>query len=105
MREVWGQYSHMVIIGGGEVYRSALNADIVDVIHLSVIHHPTGWEHDVTFPDVSGEGWACATSQEMPAEEGAPHGWARRRLVRDPGFPSIHKADVPVKFTMNWRMK
>lgn len=102
MREVWGQYSHMVIIGGAEVYRSALEADIVDVIHLSVIHHPKGWDHDVTLPAVDGHGWVCASSEPMPAEDGAPHGWDLRRLVRDPAHPAIRKAEVPVTFTMNW---
>lgn len=76
-----------VIIGGGQIYRAALEADLVDVIHLSVIHHPEGWAHDVAFPALGAAGWVVAQRHTHAAEDGAPHGWTQMRLVRDPLHP------------------
>jgi hypothetical protein len=111
LRKAWGQYSHMGIIGGGEVYRAALEADVVDVIHLSVIHTceievwqreaagwgsqswafrgSPAWEHDVTFPALKWEGWALAETVRHEPDGGARHGWTQLRLVRDPAHPAL----------------
>lgn len=100
-----------VIIGGGEVYRAALEADVVDVIHLSVIHTceieawqreaagwgsqawawrgAPGWEHDVTFPALKWEGWALAETVRHEPDGGARYGWTQLRLVRDPAHPAL----------------
>lgn len=85
-----------VIIGGGEVYRAALEADLVDVVHLSVIAHPSGWEHDVTFPALNPRGWTLTNNGSWPPartrhepEEGAPHGWSHVQLVRNPLEPAL----------------
>jgi dihydrofolate reductase len=96
----------LIIIGGGEVYRTALEADVVDVIHLSVIHTceieawqreaagwgsqawalrgSPAWEHDVTFPALKWEGWALAETVRHELDGGARYGWTQLRLVRDP---------------------
>ena len=87
-RDVWGA-AGVVIIGGGEVYRAALEADVVDVIHLSVIRNPEGWAHDVAFPVLSSAGWVVAERHAHAAEDGAPHGWTQKRLVRDPLHPAL----------------
>jgi dihydrofolate reductase len=92
----------IVIIGGGEVYRAALEADVVDVIHLSVIHQPEGWAHDVTFPALSWHGWVVAARMDRPAEEGAPHGWTQLRLVRDPVHVALYEPDMGSDLSSVW---
>lgn len=104
----------LIIIGGGEVYRAALEADVVDVIHLSVIHpcdlyhwsledgdwdtrayHRDGiplFDHDVKLPALSDGGWAVAARTFHRGEDGAPHGWTQLRLVRDPGAAALDGA-------------
>jgi dihydrofolate reductase len=106
-----GGVSQIVIIGGGEVYRAALEADLVDVIHLSVIHTceieawqreaagwgsqawafrgAPGWEHDVTFPALKWEGWALTETVRHEPDGGARYGWTQLRLVRDPAHPAL----------------
>ena len=101
----------LIISGGGEVYRAALEADIVDVIHLSVIHtceieawqrEAAGWgsqawafrgspcwEHDVTFPALKWEGWALTETVRHEPDGGARYGWTQLRLVRDPAHPAL----------------
>lgn len=85
---VWGK-SGVVIIGGAEVYRAALEADLVDVVHLSVIRNPNGWAHDVAFPALHAQGWVVVERHTRAAEDGAPHGWMQLRLVRDPAHPAL----------------
>lgn len=97
----------VVIIGGGEIYRAALEADLVDVIHLSVIPRlvqedplqadiEAVWPHDVTFPALNPRGWALTNNGSSPRfaerrepEEGAPHGWRYAQLVRNPLEPAL----------------
>jgi dihydrofolate reductase len=97
-----GGVSQIVIIGGGEVYRRALEADVVDVIHLSVIHQPEGWAHDVTFPALSWRGWVVAARMIHPAEDGAPHGWTQLRLVRDPTHGALCEPDMGSDMPSGW---
>lgn len=107
---VWGRPG-VAIIGGGQIYRDALEADLVDVIHLSVIHpcemevwqrEAAGWgsqawafrsspywEHDVTFPALAWGGWALAQTVRHEPDGGARYGWTQLRLVRDPAHPAL----------------
>lgn len=109
-RDVWGA-AGIVIIGGGEIYRAALEADLVDVIHLSVIHTceieawqsaaagwgsqewafrgSPCWEHDVTFPALKWEGWSLTETVRHEPDGGARYGWTQLRLVRDPAHPAL----------------
>jgi len=106
----------IVIIGGGDIYRAALAADVVDVVHLSVIPRSDAlltaetnldslWPHDVAFPPLHPRGWALTPNGSSPrfavrceAEEGAPHGWRYAQLVRNPLEPALaQRSDgVPV---------
>jgi len=45
--------SEPFIIGGGEIYKLALEADLVDKIYLTKIHHT--YEGDTFFPELAGE--------------------------------------------------
>lgn len=91
-----------VIIGGGEVYRAALVADLVDVIHLSVIHNPDGWSHDVAFPLLDWRGWVVAARMAHPVEDGAPYGWTQLRLVRDPTHDALCAPDMGGYVPSGW---
>lgn len=89
-----------VIIGGAEIYRAALEADLVDVIHLSVIRHPHEWPHDVRLPALHPRGWALTPNGCSPRhsvrhepEDGAPHGWDEVELVRNPLKPALYDGD------------
>jgi dihydrofolate reductase len=92
----------VVIIGGGEIYRAALVADLVDVIHLSIIHHPDGWAHDVILPPLDWRGWVVAARMEHPVEDGAPHGWTQLRLVRDPTHDALCAPDMSGYVPSGW---
>jgi dihydrofolate reductase len=92
----------VVIIGGGEVYRAALVADLVDVIHLSIIHNPDGWAHDVILPPLDWRGWVVAARMEHPVEDGAPHGWTQLRLVRDPTHDALCAPDMSGYVPSGW---
>lgn len=103
MSEVAEASKGVVIIGGGEVYQAALEADLVDVIHLSVIPRAEDedspaalWPHDVLFPALNPRGWALTPNGSSPRfaerrepEEGAPHGWRYAQLVRNPLEPAL----------------
>jgi dihydrofolate reductase len=92
----------VVIIGGGEIYRAALVADLVDVIHLSVVHHPDGWAHDVILPPLDWRGWVVAARLVHPVEDGAPHGWTQLRLVRDPTHDALCAPDMAGHVPSGW---
>ncbi len=43
------------IAGGGEIYRLALEQDLVDLMHITAVHRD--FEGDVFFPDIDYTGW------------------------------------------------
>ncbi|MCR9172082.1 MAG: dihydrofolate reductase [bacterium] len=55
------------IIGGGEIYRLALEANAVDEMFITHINHHYG--ADTFFPDFSLKDWTVATVMEHPKDE------------------------------------
>ena len=54
------------IIGGGQIYRIALEENLVDKIYLTKVHH--SFEGDTFFPELSSD-WKEANKTEIKADE------------------------------------
>ena len=54
------------IIGGGQIYRIALEKDLVDKIYLTKIHH--SFEGDTSFPKLNSD-WKEVSKKENKADE------------------------------------
>lgn len=55
------------IIGGGEIYRLALNAGVVDTMYITHIDHVYG--ADTFFPEFNPADWETHLLQEHPADD------------------------------------
>lgn len=53
--------------GGAEIYRQALEAEIVDRLYITRIHAEV--EGDTFFPDIDLEGWLLVDRVDHPADE------------------------------------
>jgi dihydrofolate reductase len=92
-----GKASGVIIAGGAEVYKQALELDLVDVIHL-VVRRPDGgsearWNHDAIFPALYPWGWV-QHGKGISLPDG--HRGHYVRLVRDPGERALTKDDTPL---------
>ena len=58
------------IIGGGEIYKLAIEKDLVDRIYLTKIHH--NYEGDTFFPDLGNE-WKEIARIDHKADKNHPH--------------------------------
>jgi dihydrofolate reductase len=66
--------------GGAEIYRQALDADLVDRLYLTRIHaHVDG---DTHFPAVDWERWLLADRIDHPADEKNPFAYSFERYDR-----------------------
>ena len=54
------------IIGGGQIYRIALEENLVDKIYLTKVHH--SFEGDTFFPELSSD-WKETNKTEIKADE------------------------------------
>lgn len=54
------------IIGGGEIYRLAMEADLVDKIYLTRVHKT--YEGDTFFPELNDK-WKLVSSEKIKADE------------------------------------
>jgi len=59
------------IIGGGEIYKEALDAGIVNFMHLTLVH--TNPEGDVKFPDILETEWSLLRFDFYNADEKNTH--------------------------------
>jgi len=87
----------VVIVGGAEVYKQALELDLVDVISM-VLRRPIGesnplWPHDTTLPALHPWGWV-QHGKRISLPDG--HDGHYVRLVRDPGERALTKDDTPL---------
>jgi dihydrofolate reductase len=62
--------NELFIIGGGEVYRQALQQDLIDTIYLSRIEE--SYEADTFFPEFEAAGWHLESETRHDSEAGAP---------------------------------
>ena len=68
--------------GGAEIYRQALEADVVERMHITRVHARV--EGDTFFPEVDWDRWLLADRIDRPADEKNGHPfsfevWDRRR--------------------------
>jgi len=55
------------IIGGGEIYRQALEMNVVDEMYISHVNHSYG--ADTFFPDFNLKNWAVESILEQPKDD------------------------------------
>jgi dihydrofolate reductase len=69
---------HIFIIGGGEIYKQALNEDLVDVLELTIVKAMPEKQATVFFPPYEGV-FTKETFREdrIDATTGAPYTWLR----------------------------
>ncbi|MGW8250106.1 MAG: dihydrofolate reductase [Anaerolineales bacterium] len=70
--------SEVFIIGGGEIFRQALQS--ADRIYLTRVHAVT--EADTFFPDLDQDGWRVQTSSDVPAGPKDDYDHTFKLLVR-----------------------
>ncbi len=66
--------------GGAEIYRQALDADLVDRIYLTRVHAHV--EGDTRFPPVDWHRWLLADRIDHPADEKNPFAYSFERYDR-----------------------
>lgn len=59
------------IIGGGEIYRQALEKNIVDEMYITHVNHL--FDADTFFPEIDTKTWMGDTIQEQQIDEKNPH--------------------------------
>lgn len=62
------------ILGGGEIYKQALQQDVVDRIYLTEIKNT--FEGDTYFPQIKESDWKEISRQEFKADHQNPHDYA-----------------------------
>lgn len=68
------------IIGGGEIYRQALEMDCVDEMYIT--HVQATFDADTFFPDFEASGWKNETVLEHPADEKNPYPFTIKKYSR-----------------------
>jgi dihydrofolate reductase len=65
----YGEYEErtLFIIGGGEIYKLALEKDLVEVMYITQIHKTYG--ADTFFPEFNTDDWEVKILSEHPADE------------------------------------
>jgi dihydrofolate reductase len=66
--------------GGAEIYRQALDTDLVDRLYLTRVHAHV--EGDTSFPPVDWEKWLLADRIDHPADEKNPFAYSFERYDR-----------------------
>jgi len=61
------EYASVFVIGGGEIYKLALEKNLVDVMYLTRVHE--SFEADSFYPDFDDSKWAKEILNEHPKDE------------------------------------
>jgi len=68
--EADGEY-HCFIIGGGEIYRLALEEDLVDDLYITEVHSAV--EGDTYFPKIDKDKWSAEILSQHPVDDRHAH--------------------------------
>lgn len=71
------------IAGGAQVYRAALAQDVVDRMHLTLVHAQV--EADTYFPPYEQADWEVSAAEHRPADPENPYAVTFTTLERKPG--------------------
>lgn len=69
------------IIGGGQLYHQSLEQELVDVMHITVVHH-TWEEADTFFPKIDVEKWKMVEEEQHDADERNKYPYTFTTFVR-----------------------
>lgn len=58
---------HIYIIGGAQVYKYAIENDLVDALDITLVHHQ--FEADVFFPEIDNSIWEIAQREDFLADD------------------------------------
>lgn len=58
---------HIYIIGGAQVYKYAIENDLVDTLDITLVHHQ--FEADVFFPEIDNSIWEIAQREDFLADD------------------------------------
>lgn len=75
-----GHGNEVFIIGGGELYRETLEKDLVDIMHITRIHHT--FDADTIFPEIDTRKWKLVSEKEHPQDENHAYSFTFRKYVR-----------------------
>jgi len=68
------------IIGGAQIYKLALEADLIDEMYVTQVHET--FEADTYFPFVNWEGWEEEELFEFEKDEKNPHSFTVTKYTR-----------------------
>jgi len=68
------------IIGGTEIYREAIQDEIVDILYLTRVHGK--FDGDVYFPEYDNSKWMLVWHEFHPADEVNPHAFTYEIYIR-----------------------
>ena len=59
--------TELFIIGGGQIYKEALEKDLIDKMYITHVHHQ--FEGDTFFPSIDNTIWKKVSETKHPADE------------------------------------
>jgi dihydrofolate reductase len=65
--EVAKEDEHVFVIGGAQIYKQAMEADLVDQLDITLVHQ--NFEADVFFPEIKTAIWKEASREDFEADE------------------------------------
>jgi dihydrofolate reductase len=65
--EVAKEDEHVFVIGGAQIYKQAMEADLVDQLDITLVHQ--NFEADVFFPEIKTAIWKEASRENFEADE------------------------------------
>jgi dihydrofolate reductase len=65
--------TELFIIGGGQIYKEALEKNLIDKMYITHVHHH--FEADTFFPAIAENVWTKTTSESKPQDEKHPYSY------------------------------
>jgi dihydrofolate reductase len=63
--------TELFIIGGGQIYKEALEKDLIDRMYITHVHQE--FDGDTFFPEIDSKIWQKVAENEHPSDEKHPH--------------------------------